>query len=122
MQPIPSSELITADVDSADVCTDHAAAGDPEALERLKDLELQVEELGQVADRTFMLCVVTPDATVTWLPPDSDAVRAFMDSWRADLTDEQRARHQAANTRGGAVLVTMLKSDYELLRARNRNT
>lgn len=65
-------------------------------------------------------CVILPDGTIVFLQENRGAFRAAIRTWDESLTDEQRATHQNAHTFGGAVIIRMLKSDYENIPIRGR--
>lgn len=58
-------------------------------------------------------CVVLPDGRIGFMPENRDTIGACIKSWKDGLTDDQKIAHKFANTLGGVVIVTMLKSDYE---------
>lgn len=65
-------------------------------------------------------CVMLPDGKIGFMPEDRGAMRSCTRAWLESLTDEQRAVHLDAHTFGGAVIVRLLKSDYENMPATNR--
>lgn len=67
-----------------------------------------------------VLCCVTPAGQVVYTTDDADARRVGR-NWRAGLTVEQRAQHEAAHTMGGFVQIRMLREDYERIPATNES-
>ena len=74
-----------------------------------------------MAGETIKLsCVILPDGTVGFMPEDRNAMRACTGAWLENLTDKQRTKYIDAHTFGGAVIIRLLKSDYENIPATNR--
>ena len=61
-------------------------------------------------------CCVTPSGDVSFVPDDQASINTVMARWRAALTEEQQAEHIEAKTIGGVVLITMLASEYFMMK------
>lgn len=64
--------------------------------------------------------ILYPDGQHIWIKDcTAEQIRACNKAWRESLSDEQRAEHEAAQTMGGAVILSMLENDYYAIPATN---
>ena len=61
-------------------------------------------------------CCVTPSGDVAFAPNDQASINTVMQRWRDALTEDQVEEHKEAKTIGGVVLVTMLASEYFVMK------